>query len=115
MKHPPCIRGLRAYKKGCPQRPWNGESGCPAWIEKQLPTKGGTETTRIAECLDMFMMRLHYDANRLLEGNQQAIETFRNNMSEPGQPKPDPILARMLVELQPALPLVQTGDQRRGN
>lgn len=100
MKRPPCIRGLSEFRKGCPQRTWDGESGCPAWIDRTLPKKGGTEMVRIHECLDLFTMRLRYDANALLEGNQQAIEMFRNNMTVPGSPKPDPALSRFVQLLE---------------
>ena len=91
MKKPPCIRGLIAFKKGCPQRSWNGEDGCPAWVEVEMKSKNGEKIT-IKECLDLHMARLHFGTNMLLEGNQQAIETFRNNMSIEGSPKPDPAI-----------------------
>ena len=32
------------------------------------------------ECLDLYMLRLQFYNNCLLEGNQQAIEGFRNGM-----------------------------------
>ena len=96
MKRPPCIRGLAAFKKGCPQRSWNGTDGCSAWIEKRMSTKGGQEFVEIKECLDHYMARLQFDTNRLLEGNQQAVESFRNNVSVDGAPKPDPALVRLV-------------------
>jgi hypothetical protein len=48
-----------------------------------------------AMCVDLWTFRLLFDACGLLEGNQQAIESFRNNMSTVdeagrGMPKPDP-------------------------
>jgi len=80
---PPCIRGLPAFKKGCPQRVWSERNpdGCPAWVETRMPTKGGTEFIEIAECLDAYRVRLQFDTNRLLEGNAQAVESFRNEAS----------------------------------
>lgn len=91
---PPCTRGLKAFKKGCPMRPWNGVDGCPLWVDIYLPTKEG-ERIRIEECVDLYQVRLQYSTNQLLEGNQQAIEKFRNNMSVDGSPKPDPAMIRM--------------------
>jgi hypothetical protein len=101
MKKPPCIRGLPQFKKGCPGRGWDGESGCPAWIEINLPTKGG-ERVDIKECVDLFHARLQLSTNQLLEGNQQAIESFRNNMTEIGvdgvaMPKVNPLLKSIVV------------------
>ena len=82
MKRPPCLRNLHQFRKGCPQREWNGEDGCTAWIDVHLPTKGGNETIHVKECLDLHMARLVFHTNCLLEGNQQAMETFRNGMVE---------------------------------
>jgi hypothetical protein len=92
---------LREFKKGCPQRCWDGESGCPAWIEINLPTKSG-ERMDIKECVDIFQSRLQMSTNQLLEGNQQAIESFRNNMTEVGvdgvsRPKVNPLLKSVVV------------------
>ena len=39
-KNPPCIRNLEKFKKvGCPKKQWDGEEGCPAWIELSVATK----------------------------------------------------------------------------
>jgi len=79
--HPPCIRGLKQFaKKGCPMRPWSpaDPGGCPAWVQKDIPDKSGGKA-HIAECLDLYMARMAWHTNALLEGNQQAIESFRNN------------------------------------
>ena len=100
MIKPPCIRGLREFKKGCPQKKWDGESGCPAWIDVRMPTLGGTKFIEIKECLDLYRARLHYSTNALLEGNQRAVETFRNNMSTEAGPKPDPALVKTLEVVQ---------------
>jgi len=100
MKRPPCIRGLSAFKKGCPQRSWDGASGCPAWIDKKLPIKGSTEFIEVKECLDLFMARLAYDGNGLLEGNQQAVESFRNGMINSAGPRPDPALCKLIAMIE---------------
>lgn len=103
--NPPCIRGLKRFeKKGCPQMEWNGREGCPAWIDIQLPIQGGKEQLKIKECVDMYQVRLQYSTNALLEGNQQAIESFRNGMVYPAQdgqcyPKPDPATAELICKL----------------
>ena len=99
---PPCIRGIQAFKKGCPQRAFTDRDpdGCPAWIELSMPTKGGTDSIKISECVDLYKARLQFDSNRLLEGNVQAIESFRNNMSTDRGPRPDPAMVRMVEFIQ---------------
>jgi len=85
MKNPPCIRGLKEFKKGCPQVAFNPITGhgCPAWITKTMPSKKDPdERETISQCLDLWMLVVNWDANVLLEGNQQAIETFRNGSIE---------------------------------
>lgn len=67
--------------------------------------KGGTEKIMIRECLDLWIARLHWGTNQLLEGNQQAIESFRNNMTVEGCPRPDPAMLRMLELIQNNKPL----------
>jgi len=69
-------------------------------VEKELKAKDG-RTVRVAECLDLYRARLHWHTNALLEGNQQATESFRNNMTEIGQdgkgrPKPDPAVMALI-------------------
>ncbi len=107
MKYP-CIRNLDPFrKKGCPQKLWDGKEGCPCWIEKVVPIKEG-EKTIIKQCVDLWMFKLHWDANCLLEGNQQAVESFRNGMVEVDnngkvQPKPDPatiLLINLIKDMQ---------------
>lgn len=109
MKKPPCIRGLKAFKSGCPERPWDGEEGCPAWVVRAMPRKDNPLLVEpIAMCLDHWMFRLSYDACGLLEGNQQAVESFRNGMTlvdpDTGKtvPRPDPASVAMfqLISLQ---------------
>ena len=99
---PPCIRGLDKFKKGCPEKCYDPDSGlgCPAWIDLELSTKGGTEKIIIKECLDLYTMRLQFYNNCLLEGNQQAIESFRNGMvykNDHGDIVPKPSNADVLL------------------
>ncbi len=79
---PPCIRGLDKFKKGCPEKCYDPDTGlgCPAWVDLELSTKGGQGKIIVKECLDLYMSRLQFYNNCLLEGNQQAIEGFRNGM-----------------------------------
>jgi hypothetical protein len=82
-KKPPCLRGLKRFRSGCPESTWNGETGCPAWITRTVPTaKNPAHGETISQCLDMWMLTVNWDANKLLEGISQAIESFRNNMTE---------------------------------
>jgi len=77
MKRPPCIRGLKRFeKKGCPQRKWDGEDGCPAWIEDWVVEKG--ERIQKGMCVDMWIPLYLRFSLGLLEGNQQATESNRN-------------------------------------
>jgi hypothetical protein len=81
-KKPPCIRNLSSFKKGCPQTLWDGEEGCPCWIEMTFPKKDNPKETEILKhCVDIWMFIMQRDALGLLEGNQAAIESFRNGMT----------------------------------
>lgn len=101
-KLPPCIRGLKAFKAGCPQAAFDGETGCPAWMSRTMPRRDNPlQHETISQCVDLWIFRLAFDACGLLEGNQQAIESFRNNMtvvdeSGRGVPRPDPALAAVV-------------------
>jgi len=103
MRRPPCIRNLEKFKKsGCPKQQWNGEEGCPAWIELSVATKENPNKREIKkQCLDRWLWDFNWAMLGLLEGNQQAIETFRNGMvqeTKDGQvvPKPDPAVVSLL-------------------
>lgn len=106
MKHPPCIRGLKKFEKsGCPCRAWDGESGCPAWVELLVtpPNEPLKPKDKIGKCIDHWQIDFWLKSLGLLEGNQQAIESFRNNMTVDGSPKPDPaiiLLANALSKLR---------------
>lgn len=95
----PCMRGLKRFEKtGCPRKPWDGERGCSAWVELLItpdnePTKA---KDKVGNCLDIWNLELRLKSLGLLEGNQRAIESFRNNMSVEGSPKSDPGVVTLL-------------------
>lgn len=81
MKRAVCIRGLPAFKKGCPQHSWNSETGegCPAWIEMPVAVRGNPQQKEIkGQCIDIWMWEFQWAALGMLEGNQQAMEGNRN-------------------------------------
>ncbi len=91
----PCIRGLKEFKKGCPEKYWDGKSGCPAWKEYTIPGDNGQKPCVIKDCIDCLSEHWQFEALKLLEGNQKATESFRNGMCQTGPdgkdyPKPDP-------------------------
>lgn len=101
---PPCIRNLERFKKsGCPEKIWGGEEGCPCWIELTTTTRGDAEPKLRKMCVDIWMFDLKISELGLLEGNQQAMEIFRNGMldtSDPNDLKPKPDAAMIhLVNL----------------
>lgn len=73
MKHI-CIRNLPVFKKGCPRN-----TDCPCWTTMEFKAKDGTVEAK-SMCLDLAM--LHYTRSLLarMEGNQQATESFRNEV-----------------------------------
>jgi len=77
----PCIRGLKAFKKGCPEKAWNGSDGCPAWKEYTIPQTDGKPII-LRDCIDGLSEHWRFEALKLLEGNQKATESFRNGMCE---------------------------------
>jgi hypothetical protein len=102
----PCIRGLKEFRKGCPEKHWDGNSGCPAWKEYTVPQEGG-KPILIKDCIDCLSEHWQFEAVKLLEGNQQATESFRNGMCQTGPdgktyPKPNfnpAVLVSMFKEL----------------
>jgi len=107
MTKPQCIRGLKKFKAGCPQRGWNGTDGCVAWIEKEkVPQRDGT-ISDVKECLDLWMFRLAWAQVGATEGSQAAVESFRNGMCEPG---PDggvqPKSARFVLDIRGGVPIL---------
>lgn len=100
---PPCIRNLEKFKKsGCPEKQWDGEEGCPAWIELSVADRDNSTKREVKkQCLDKWLWEFNWAMLGLLEGNQQAIETFRNGMvqtTDDGQvvPRPDPAVVSLL-------------------
>ncbi len=81
MALPPCIRNLSKFKKGCPEKSWDGKEGCTCWIEMTIPNEENPLKRDIGKhCIDMWMFILKRASLSLLEGNQIAIESFRNGM-----------------------------------
>jgi len=76
MKRPPCIRGLKEFKKGCPQRKWDGGEGCPAWLEDWVVVKGEREWKGM--CVDIWLSLYMRFSLGLMEGAQIAAEGNRN-------------------------------------
>lgn len=68
----PCIRGLKEFKKGCPEN-----SSCPAWIE----TLGRKQPVVIQKCVTIAMVDLLWDLNCNVIGTQVASEGTRNMMA----------------------------------
>ena len=100
MSHSPCIRGLKQFGKGCPEKKWDGRSGCPAWIDKIiLLSENPKEYGPANMCIDVYMAQLHWDINAFLAGIQRAIESFRNNMTEATESGNLPKTSRGLAHL----------------
>jgi len=108
---PPCTRGLPQFKKGCPERSWDGESGCPYWKEMSVPTRENPQQQiPKKQCIDLWMFEFSWALLGLLEGNQEAVERFRNamcvsNPTDPlndnkASPKPDPAMVRLVQLLE---------------
>jgi len=99
---PPCIRGLAAFKKGCCEKEWDGESGCPAWVELLVTPRGEPlkPKDKIGRCIDRWQLEFALTTLGLLEGNQKAVESFRNNMTTEHGPKPDPAVAYLVQLLE---------------
>src|SRR4030042_2804553 len=79
MKKPPCIRNLTEFKKGCPQKTWDGESGCTAWVEMSIATRGNPQQREIKkQCIDMWNFEFTWASLGVMEGVQIATEGDRN-------------------------------------
>jgi len=96
MKGAPCIRGLRAYKKGCPGKPWDGKEGCAAWHEDLITVKADETPEMRSFCIDVWAYYFRWWHEARLSGNQQAVESFRNNMTVSGSPRPDPGVLKLI-------------------
>jgi len=106
--NPPCIRNLERFRKsGCPQKVWDGKEGCPAWKELLVTPRNEPlkPKDKIGRCIDEWNLELQLTALGLMEGNQQATESFRNGMVEEGKdgkiyPKPDRGIVALLSLFQ---------------
>jgi hypothetical protein len=95
----PCIRDLKPFKKGCPEKCWDKVSGCPAWKEYTVPGEAGKPPVILKDCIDNLSENWQFEALKLLEGNQQATETFRNGMCETVGGKVVPKMDRAVLSL----------------
>jgi hypothetical protein len=101
---PPCTRNIERFKEGCPEREYNEKdgSGCPLWLELEIPTRENPRVKKKQKkCIDLWYFTLLWSQLGCLEGNQQAVETFRNAMCEatpedPTGARPKPV--RMIIE-----------------
>jgi len=105
----PCIKNLESFKKkGCPQKIWDGKEGCPCWIEMPVTNRGNPLKKEIRkQCIDLWMWEFQWAMLGLLEGNQQAVESFRNGMVEVGpdnkdRPKSDPGIIALIKLVEDA-------------
>jgi len=80
MKKPPCIRNIDKFKKtGCPQKSWDGEEGCTAWVELSVATKGNPLQHEVKkQCIDLWSFEFAYAGLGTMEGIQAATEGGRN-------------------------------------
>ncbi len=104
-KNPPCLRNIDRFRRsGCPQKTWDGTEGCQAWVERTFPGEPGKNPTIVRLCMDIWSLDYQLEMLKLLEGNQQATESFRNGMCEEvaGQvvPKMDRAVLRLAGILQ---------------
>jgi hypothetical protein len=105
----PCIRGLREFKKGCPEN-----NLCQAWIE----TLGRMQPKIIKKCVDLVMVDLLWDMNCNTIGVQAATESFRNGMCEVSpdgktvRPKINQLVinADRFIQEQPQLKRIQSAE-----
>ncbi len=85
---------------------WDGEEGCPAWIEQTVGSKENPMQPELRkQCLELWKFDLQWSMLGALEGNQQAVESFRNGMVQvDGQgtvhPKADPALLKLVHIVQ---------------
>ncbi len=83
-RNPPCTgsQDKGFLKNGCPEKYWDGQSGCPKWKEYTQPGESGKSPAIIKGCTDILLEHWQFEALKMLEGNQQATESFRNGMCE---------------------------------
>jgi hypothetical protein len=117
-KNPPCIKNLERYKKtGCPEKCWDGEDGCTAWIEQTVGSKDNPLKPEVVKkCVDMWNFSLLWSMLGQLEGNKQAIESFRNGMVEiddsgKTRPKADPAVVNIVQMIHSQIQKKNIEDQ----
>ena len=101
MRGAPCIRGLKPFKI-CPGKEWNGKEGCPLWFEDLITVQEGQAKKEVlrGQCVDRWQYDFLWWNNARLAGNQEAVETFRNNMTVSGSPRPDPAVMQLVTILK---------------
>lgn len=99
MQGAPCVRGI--YKK-CPGKVWDGKKGCPLWFEDLITIQEGQTQKEVlrAQCADRWQYDFLWWNNARLAGNQHAVESFRNNMTVDGNPRPDPAVVHLIGILE---------------
>jgi len=77
---PPCIRNIDKFKKtGCPQKSWDGEEGCTAWIELAFANRDNPEKRELKkQCIDVWMFEFQWATLGETERVGQAVEGNRN-------------------------------------
>jgi len=81
----PCIRNLKCFKKGCPEKKWTeaNQDGCPAWETMIISTtENPLKKESISDCLDILLFKLKFNELALMESGVMATESFRNGMTE---------------------------------
>jgi len=99
----PCIKNLFAFRKaGCPEKAWDGEEGCPCWIELVSSNKSNPLEKEVKkQCMDKWLFDFQWASVGLAEANAQGQEQLRNGLlmkDENGQmvPKPDMVMYNIL-------------------
>lgn len=116
--NPPCIRNLYCFRKtGCPEKLWNGATGCTAWAELTVPNESNPIQKDIVKgCIDIINFQFQYAQLGLLEGNQRATESFRNGMTEErgGKtvPKINPDIGSLYLTCKERIDSLQDGQNK---
>lgn len=111
-RNPPCTgsNDKTLLKNGCPEKFWDGQEGCPKWKEYTQPGKPGEPPIVIKGCTDILMEHWQFEALKMLEGNQQATESFRNGMCEEVDGQVVPKMDRAVIGL---VSILQRGKEDR--
>lgn len=97
----PCIRDLKIFRKtGCPEKPWDGKEGCPAWVQYL-----NDEKIIVLENCMTILAESHFSMEILksLDGNYKVNESLRNGLCEvvgnETVPKPDRGLMHLIMTM----------------